>query len=211
MSELTIDCDAILFDMDGTLVDSRALVERMWLLWAAEHGIPADAVLAVAHGRRTYETMQLVAPSIATPEAAAALDAREAEEDGGETAIPGAAALLEALPRRPMGRRDLGRPTARPRPAGPGRSPRAARARRRRRRACREAGAGRLPARRPGARHRRHPDRRFRGHARGRRGRPPRRRHRRRHADHLSGGRRLRGPHPGPAGGQGGEIGAAGG
>lgn len=98
MSEVTIDCDAILFDMDGTLVDSRALVERMWLLWASEHGIPADAVLAVAHGRRTYETMQLVAPAIATPEAAAALDAREAQEEGGETAIPGAAALLEALP-----------------------------------------------------------------------------------------------------------------
>lgn len=99
MTDLTLTCDAVLFDMDGTLVDSRELVERMWLLWASEHGIAPEAVLAVAHGRRTYETMQLVAPAIATPEAAAALDAREAEEEGGETAIPGAAALLAALPR----------------------------------------------------------------------------------------------------------------
>lgn len=93
-----LDCDAVLFDMDGTLVDSRAIVERMWLRWASEHGLPAAAVLAVAHGRRTLETMELVAPHLATPAEAARLDALEAEEDGGESPIPGAAALLHALP-----------------------------------------------------------------------------------------------------------------
>lgn len=96
--ETVVDCDAVLFDMDGTLVDSRALVERMWLLWAAQHQLPAAAVLAVAHGRRTLETMQLVAPHLATPEEAARLDALEAAEEGQETQVAGAAALLASLP-----------------------------------------------------------------------------------------------------------------
>ena len=98
MTETFLDCDAVLFDMDGTLVDSRLLVERTWLRWAREHGIPPDKVLAVAHGRRTLETMRLVAPDLATPEEAARLDAEESEHEGGETAIPGAAALLTSLP-----------------------------------------------------------------------------------------------------------------
>jgi sugar-phosphatase len=96
--ERSFECDAVLFDMDGTLVDSREIVERTWLHWAAEHGLPADAVLAVAHGRRTLETMQLVAPHLATPEEAARLDALEVAEEGHETQIAGAARLLRALP-----------------------------------------------------------------------------------------------------------------
>ncbi len=97
MTETILECDAVLFDMDGTLVDSRQIVEATWLLWAAEHNLSAEAVLAVAHGRRTLETMQLLAPDLATPEEAARLDAREAEMEGHETPIAGAAALLAAL------------------------------------------------------------------------------------------------------------------
>jgi mannitol-1-/sugar-/sorbitol-6-phosphatase len=98
MSRTTIDCEAVLFDMDGTLVDSRDIVERLWLHWAEEHGLSRETVLAVAHGRRTLETMELIAPDLASPEEAARLDALESEVDGGETMIPGAAALLASLP-----------------------------------------------------------------------------------------------------------------
>lgn len=98
MSPGAFDCDAVLFDMDGTLVDSRALVERMWTLWATANNVPIEAALAVAHGRRTIETMALLAPELATPEEAARLDALEADEEGGETAIAGALHLLSVLP-----------------------------------------------------------------------------------------------------------------
>ena len=98
MTSAAFECDAVLFDMDGTIVDSRHIVERMWTIWAEENGIPVASALAVAHGRRTLETMQLIAPHLATPEEAARLDAREAAQEGGETAIAGALELLSALP-----------------------------------------------------------------------------------------------------------------
>jgi beta-phosphoglucomutase-like phosphatase (HAD superfamily) len=36
--------DAVLLDMDGTLVDSDAAVERAWTTWVVEHGVDGDAV-----------------------------------------------------------------------------------------------------------------------------------------------------------------------
>ena len=63
-----IRCAAVLFDMDGTLVDSSNCVESTWRMWAGKHGVDIDALLRISHGRQNYETIRLVAPHLETPE-----------------------------------------------------------------------------------------------------------------------------------------------
>jgi mannitol-1-/sugar-/sorbitol-6-phosphatase len=58
----TLRCKAILFDMDGTLVDSTAIVEGAWGWWAERHGIPLSDVLQFSHGRPTLATMEQFLP-----------------------------------------------------------------------------------------------------------------------------------------------------
>jgi sugar-phosphatase len=53
---------ALLLDMDGTLVDSGAAVERVWRRWAAEHGLDGDTVLEVVHGRQGFASMAILLP-----------------------------------------------------------------------------------------------------------------------------------------------------
>jgi sugar-phosphatase len=97
-STALVDCEAVLFDMDGTLVDSTAVVERRWAIWAARRGVPLDEILAISHGRPTLDTLTLIAPQWATAEEAAALDAAEASDTDGLAAVIGAGALAAALP-----------------------------------------------------------------------------------------------------------------
>ncbi|RSM60329.1 haloacid dehalogenase [Actinoplanes sp. ATCC 53533] len=99
--DLTI-IEAVLFDMDGTLVDSDAAVERAWRTWAAEYGVDPAAVLAVAHGAPAERTVGLVRPDLTGADAAAAVAAaRQLElqyEDLSDVVpTPGAHELLAAL------------------------------------------------------------------------------------------------------------------
>ena len=167
----------------------------MWLRWAVRRGVSPTAILAVAHGRRTLETMQLVAPQFATPEEAAELDAEEEEEareHGGETAVAGAALLLSALPiTRWAIVTSADADIARRRVAGVGLPvPRlligAGDVQRR------KAGSRRIPACRPGARFRARAMRGRGGHTARRAGRPRGRCQGDRDADDLCGARRLR-------------------
>jgi mannitol-1-/sugar-/sorbitol-6-phosphatase len=93
-----LSCDAVLFDLDGVLVDSADVVERTWRRWAAHHGLDADAVVHAAHGRRTIETVHLVAPHLAASEEVAALAKSESTETDGVYEVPGARELLQSLP-----------------------------------------------------------------------------------------------------------------
>jgi sugar-phosphatase len=95
-----ISCDAVLFDLDGVLVDSAEVVERTWRRWAARHGFDPVDVIRAAHGRRTIETVRLLAPHLAAVEEVAALAASESTETEGVYQVPGARELLESLPPR---------------------------------------------------------------------------------------------------------------
>ncbi|MFJ7072946.1 HAD family hydrolase [Streptomyces sp. NPDC098781] len=53
---------ALLLDMDGTLVNSDAVVERIWRRWAERHGLDGDEVMKVVHGRQGYASMAVLLP-----------------------------------------------------------------------------------------------------------------------------------------------------
>jgi mannitol-1-/sugar-/sorbitol-6-phosphatase len=91
-------CEALLFDLDGVLVDSRAVVERTWRRWARRHDLDPAELLRVAHGRRTRETLQAVVPHLDLASEVAWLDAAELADVDGLVAVNGALRLLSALP-----------------------------------------------------------------------------------------------------------------
>jgi sugar-phosphatase len=92
-----IACRAVLFDMDGTLVDSSAISEVVWREWAAKTGVDPAPILAIHHGRRPEETLSLTYPEHATAEAAAWVQSAGEARTEGLRPIPGAAALLDTL------------------------------------------------------------------------------------------------------------------
>jgi len=63
---------AVLLDMDGTLVDSDAAVERAWTVWAGEYGVETAAALAIAHGAPADRTVRQLLPSLDEAAVAAA-------------------------------------------------------------------------------------------------------------------------------------------
>ena len=91
------ECEAILFDLDGVLVDSDEVVVRTWRNWAEARGIDPERVLDVAHGRRTAETIGIVAPDLDADVEAKELERIEAGELDGVLEIEGARELLSSL------------------------------------------------------------------------------------------------------------------
>lgn len=91
-------CAAILFDLDGVLVDSTATVERQWSAWARRKGVDIKAILAISHGRRTSEVIRAAAPHLNADAEAREIEEREAQDHEGLTAVPGAAELIGSVP-----------------------------------------------------------------------------------------------------------------
>jgi sugar-phosphatase len=91
-------CDAIIFDLDGVLVDSTACVERHWRRWAIKRGIDIEEILRVSHGMRTVDTVRIFAPEIDFVSEAAELEEMESLDTQGVEAIEGAVEITKALP-----------------------------------------------------------------------------------------------------------------
>lgn len=82
--------------MDGTLVDSTAIVERAWEWWAKRHNVPLDEVLRFSHGRPTLDTMRHFQPGVDHAAELAEMTQYEETETGGIISVKGAEAAVLA-------------------------------------------------------------------------------------------------------------------
>src|SRR5450631_822270 len=99
MTAMPLTCDAIIFDLDGVLVDSNGIAERHLRTWTDRHGVSFEHISSLHHGRTTVETIRLVAPHLDARFEADLLEGAEAVDTDGLVAFAGAAQLLARLPR----------------------------------------------------------------------------------------------------------------
>ncbi|MFG2296913.1 HAD-IA family hydrolase [Streptomyces sp. NPDC048603] len=97
---VVLTAKALLLDMDGTIVNSDAVVERCWREWAESHGLDAREALKVVHGRQGYATMAILLPD--RPMALNHADnaemlARETADTEGVVPVAGAPEFMAAL------------------------------------------------------------------------------------------------------------------
>lgn len=96
-----MDADALLFDNDGTLVDSMASVTRCWSRWAREYDVPVEALdRVVLHGRPATEIIADLVPATQVAAARERVLELELADADGSVLLPGTAELVAALPAR---------------------------------------------------------------------------------------------------------------
>ncbi|HEY9679409.1 MAG TPA: HAD-IA family hydrolase [Drouetiella sp.] len=91
------DIKAWLFDLDGTLIDSRIAIDTAWRTWCKKHNLPADEIIHKAHGQRAIDSLKILTPHLNAAEEAAFLEKLECELVEGLVALPDVHALLEEL------------------------------------------------------------------------------------------------------------------
>jgi sugar-phosphatase len=94
-----ITCSALLFDMDGVLIDSTPAVARVWRQWAIERGFDPEEVVHKAHGRPSLSTVRDYLPDADHREENREIERRELEDLDGVVPWPGALSLLDSLPK----------------------------------------------------------------------------------------------------------------
>jgi sugar-phosphatase len=95
---IEIYCAALLFDMDGVLIDSTPAVARVWRSWAIEHGFNPEEVVAKAHGRPSLTTVREYLSNADHEAENREVERREIEDLEGVVPLPGALDLLASLP-----------------------------------------------------------------------------------------------------------------
>jgi mannitol-1-/sugar-/sorbitol-6-phosphatase len=95
---IRVQCEALLFDLDGVLIDSTPAVARVWRRWAVERGFNPDEVVARAHGRPSLTTVREYLPSANHEAENKEVERQEIRDLAGVVPLPGALDLLASLP-----------------------------------------------------------------------------------------------------------------
>jgi mannitol-1-/sugar-/sorbitol-6-phosphatase len=98
---MTLTCRAVLFDMDGTLVDSTGVVVSAWERWAVRYRVPLEDVLSFSHGRPTAATMEHFRPGRDHEADLDEMARYEETELEGILPVPGAGPVVQALAGHP--------------------------------------------------------------------------------------------------------------
>jgi sugar-phosphatase len=93
-----VRCSALLFDMDGVLIDSTPAVARVWHKWAIERGFNPKEVVSRAHGRPSLTTVREYLPDADHEAENREVERREIEDLEGVVPLPGSVDLLASLP-----------------------------------------------------------------------------------------------------------------
>ena len=93
-----IACSALLFDMDGVLINSTPAVARVWRKWALEHHFNPEEVVGRAHGRPSIVTVREYLPHADAVAENRIVEQAEMEDLDGVIPLPGSRELLQGLP-----------------------------------------------------------------------------------------------------------------
>jgi sugar-phosphatase len=94
-----VSAQALLFDLDGVLINSIPAVERVWSRWAEERGFDVQEVLHRAHGRPSIETLRYLLPEADHEAENRLVEQAEIADVAEIVPLPGVTELLSALPR----------------------------------------------------------------------------------------------------------------
>ena len=93
-----VSAQALLFDLDGVLINSIPAVERVWSRWAEDRGFNVQEVLHRAHGRPSIETLRYLLPEADHEAENRLVEQAEIDDVADIVPLPGVRELLTALP-----------------------------------------------------------------------------------------------------------------
>src|SRR5271167_1421687 len=95
---MVLTARALLFDLDGVLIDSTPAVTRVWTQWAVAHGFDPETTVREAHGRPSIATIRELLPNADHEAENREVERCEIADLDGIIPLPGALALLNSLP-----------------------------------------------------------------------------------------------------------------